>query len=177
MCRAFLASLVFLPLAVGYSQTQERKIMDRVLKPDMKQSSIYEGKLFQPSDSLAGKTASVSEGVYDGSKKAYVKDFAFTRSFLGIRNPWFGGKVYEVRTAGEFASAGFHGADRDYATRATVARGFYQEDKKAQYGSPVVPVSPYTPNPAAPGAVNQITEKVKKEMTIDDVRQLLNKGH
>jgi len=39
----------------------------------------------------------------------------------------------------------------------------------------VVPVRQYIPQPSAQGAVNKITDKINNKMTIDEVRELLNK--
>ena len=59
--------------------------------------------------------------------------------------------------------------------KTTDVAAYYAATKNAAFGSPVVPVSTYVPAPAAEGAVSRITDKITKKMTIDDIRELLNK--
>jgi len=176
MRHSVTAALLFAALTSGFCQEQERKIMDRMLKPDLSRSSGFNGKAFDKQTSFTLKESSESKDAYIASKKAYSKDFAYTRSFLGVKNPWFGGKVYDSKQAGKWANTSPWGADKTFQTRSTDAQGFYQEKKEANFGSPVVPVKEFIPQGGAQGATDQMTERVKKEMTIDDVREILNKS-
>lgn len=168
--------MLFAALTSGFCQEQERKIMDRMLKPDMSRSSGFNGKAFDKQTSFTLRESSESKDTYIASEKAYSKDFAYTRSFFGVKNPWFGNKVYDSKQVGKWADTSPWGADKTFQTRSTDAQGYYQEKKEANFGSPAVPVNTFTPQGAAQGAANQMTEKVKKEMTIDDVREILNKS-
>jgi len=159
-----------------YGQTQEKKLMDRIKRPDMEMSSPMQGKAFGgKTGSLALRQAGESKDSYAGVRDAYIKDFPYTRSFLGIKNPWFGGKVYDSKTADTFSKSVIVNADREVPVRKAEASGYYDAAKGANFGSPVVPVRQYIPQPSAQGAVNKITDKINNKMTIDEVRELLNK--
>jgi len=163
-------------VASALGQEQEKKLMDRIKKPDMNLSSTMQGKAFGgKSGSLGLRQAGESKDSYAGVRDAYIKDFPFTRSFLGIKNPWFGGKVYDAKAADTFSKSIIVNADREVPVRKAEAVGYWDATKAANFGSPVVPVRQYIPQPAAQGAVNQITDKINDKMTIDEVRELLNK--
>jgi len=173
---AALAAALFLGASgLGYSQTQERKLMDRVLKPDMEQSNPLQTKSFSQASSVALRKARESKDSYAGVRDAYIKEFAYTRSFLGIKNPWFGGKVYDTKRASLLTKSAILNADREVPVKKAEAASYYDATKGAYFGSPVVPVRPFIPQPAAQGSVSGISDKINHKMTIDEVRELLNK--
>ena len=172
----YLVPLLLLPAAAGFGQQQEQKLMDRMLKPDLQRGNFLQGKAYQADGGMVLRSSSESQATYSGAKDAYMKDFPYSRSFLGIKNPWFGGKVYDTKKADDWASRQMADGDRKVAVRDAVVSGYYQEDKQMNYGSPVVPVREFIPKGATEGAVNQITEKISKDMTIDQVREILNKS-
>lgn len=149
--------------------------MDRVLKPDMEQGNPLQTKSFAEGSSVALRQASESKDSYAGVRDATLKDFAYTRSFFGIKNPWFGGKVYDTKNASLLTKSALLNADREVPVKKAEAAGYYDATKAAYFGSPVVPVREFIPSPAAQGAVSGITEKITDKMTIDEVRELLNK--
>jgi hypothetical protein len=103
-----------------------------------------------------------------------MKDFPFTRSFLGLKNPWFGGKVYTTKETAMLSKYDVKKAGAGF-DKSTDVSGYYAATKEASLGSPVVPLSTFVPKPGAPGAVSRISDKINEEMTIDEVRDLLNK--
>ncbi len=54
-------------------------------------------------------------------------------------------------------------------------REFPAAGKQAALGDSTVPLRPFLGRGGAQGSLDQIADKVKKEMTIDEVRELLNK--
>jgi hypothetical protein len=162
-------------VATGFSQVQERKLMDRFLKPNMELGNPLQAKSFAEGRSVALRKASESRDSYAGVRDAYIKDFAYTRSFFGIKNPWLGGKLYDTKNASLLTKSALLNADREVPVKKAEAVGFYDATKSVNYGSPVVPVRPFIPSPAAPGSVNTISDKITDKMTIDEVRELLNK--
>jgi hypothetical protein len=167
------AVLVF--AASGYAQTQDRKLLDRVLKPDMELGSPLQKKEFGKTSSVVLRKASESKDGFAGVRAAYIKEYPFKRSFLGIKNPWLGGKVYDTQAASMWSKSAIVNADRDVPVKKAEAVGYYDATKQANFGSPVVPVRPFIPKAGAPGAVSRMTEKINDKMTIDEVRELLNK--
>ena len=165
---AFLfASLVF-----GFSQTQDPKLVDRIMKPDMSLENPMRNKSFSGATAVQMRSSPLTDQGFRGVKDATIKDFS-TRSFLGLKNPWFGGKVFAAKDAPAMSiydvkQAGFN--------KASDAAGFYGATKDAHFGSPVVPLSAYVPAPAAQGSVGRISDKISEKMTIDEVRDILNKN-
>ena len=114
-------------------------------------------------------------GAYAGVKSAPMKEFAGTRSFLGIKNPWFGNRVFETKSAALSGGGGLGKLDAAYPVRDALTREFSSSEKKANLGASDVPVRPFLARGESQGAFEQLTEKIHKDMTIDDIRELLNK--
>jgi hypothetical protein len=163
--------------ASGFSQTQERNLMDRVMKPDMQLANQLQNRAYSGESVQGQKTSSAANTEYRGSKRAVVKDYAFTRSFLGLKNPWFGSKVFDAGNADNTAKYLIKNADREVTVKKAESVSYYDATKGAYYGSPVVPTRTFIPAPAAKGAVSQISDKINDKMTIDEVREILNKPH
>jgi hypothetical protein len=104
-----------------------------------------------------------------------LKEFAGTRSFLGIKNPWFGNRVFETKTAALSKSGGLGKLDAAYPVRDALTREFPSSEKQANLGNSTVPVRPFLVRGESQGALEQLSTKINKEMTIDDIRELLNK--
>lgn len=169
-----IASLLLASLVSGFSQTQEVKLVDRIMKPNMEMGNPMQGKSFSETSAVKLRNSPASShGFYD-IKDAMMKDFPFTRSFLGLKNPWFGGKVYTTKETAMLSKYDVKKAGAGF-DKSTDVSGYYAATKEASLGSPVVPLSTFVPKPGAPGAVSRISDKINEEMTIDEVRDLLNK--
>lgn len=168
--------LLLASIARASAQQQDPKLIDRLLKPDTTRSSTLANKEFNSRSAIDMKPAHVSGASFDVSRTSpMVKEYAFSRSFLGIKNPWFGSKVF---SAGDFVQSGktFDTTKEVPIRRAQVA-DYYDSTKQANFGSPVVPVRSYTPQPKAGGTMSEVSAKISKDMTIDEVREILNKQH
>ena len=156
----------------GFSQTQEAKLYDRIMKPNMQLGNPLRNKSFSGTPTVPLQASSAGSQAFYGVKDATVKDFS-TRSFLGLKNPWFGSKVFDTKDAPSIST---YDVKRAGFNKAADAAGFYGATKGADFGSPVVPVTPFVPEPAAKGALSRISDKINNKMTIDEVRDLLNKN-
>jgi hypothetical protein len=172
--KAVLIAFLFLfSVTSGYSQTQERKLVDRIMKPDVTMGNPMQDRSFAESGGVKLKKSEKGNQQFSGVKDASTKDFT-TRSFLGLKNPWFGNKVFDTKKDPML---------KGYDVKKWVAKGnrspeisdYAKSGKEANFGSPVVPLQTYTPEPAAGGAVSKISDKINEKMTIDEVRDLLNK--
>lgn len=159
----------------AHAQTQDRKLLDRMLKPDLQQGNPLGGKDFNPGGPMELRTAGDSRRTFQTSANSSLREFPFTRSFLGLKNPWFGNKVFDARKAGDWADARAFGSNRTFESKDARVKTFADEGKQANFGSPEVPVRPYLVRGGSQGALSDISEKVSKDMTIDEVRELLNK--
>lgn len=155
--------------AVASAQDQERKLLDRLMRPNMNLSnpvqnkSFYGGKEFQ-----------------SGSKNSQLKEFRYidrtrtkqfrTRSFAST--PFWGG---DARYATTKANTG--GTPRDagktYGTRNAETKDAFESGK----GAPVrdyADQKPFAGRGTAQGTLDKEHEKGPK--TMDEVRELLNKN-
>ncbi|MEI6034955.1 MAG: hypothetical protein WCS65_11835 [Verrucomicrobiae bacterium] len=149
--------------------------MDRILKPDMQKTNPLQGKTFGKTSSVMLRAAGETKGGFSGVRDASIRAYPFSRSFLGIQNPWFGGKVYDVRAASTSSKSALMNAGRAVPVKKAEAAGYSDAAKGANLGSSEVPVRTFIPQAGAQGAVSQMTEKINGKMTIDEVRELLNK--
>jgi len=150
--------------------------MDANAKADPSLASPLAAKSYQAS---AFNAKSFNTGAYSGTKTASTGKFE-TRSFLGIKNPWFGQKVFATNTNREAQKAARE-SQQTYRTQTFAVRE-YDQSRKADLrdASTEVPTAaeprPYLVPGKTQGAMDRYTENLHKDLTIDDVRDLLNKG-
>ena len=168
---AIVAALAFPALLAA--QEQERKLIERIQRPDMELSNPMQNKAFTGGGGVQIRDAAIARP-YAGTKAAGSKEFA-TRSFFGIKNPWFGNRTYESQEAALMARGGPSKLNEPYPVADARVRGFPAAGKQAALGDSTVPLRPFLGRGGAQGSLDQIADKVKKEMTIDEVRELLNK--
>lgn len=167
---ALTALLLFSALADA--QQQEQKLLDRINRPNMELSNPMQGKAFSGGGGVQMREASVGRTVFDASKSAYSKEFSGARSFFGVKNPWFGNRVFETKTSTLSRSANL---DSAYPVREAVTGGFTGSGKRANADSSSVEARPFLVQGGAQGGLEQISDRISEKMTIDDIRELLNK--
>lgn len=168
------AVLLLLISATLCAQEQEKKLLDRIQRPDMQLGSPLQSKGFSGVTGAGVKTSSFANKTLVTSESGTVREFSGTRSFLGIKNPWFGKRSYESKEALLSTRMGLD-ISKSYALKPAAIEPYAAASKKAQAAKSRVPSKPFLLQGEAQGALHQISDKVKKEMTIDDVRELLNK--
>lgn len=166
------AALVFSGAEVGLAQQQERTLLERINRPDTTLESSMQGKVFGGGGGVRVKDSAVVREFSGANREAGLKEFGGTRSFFGIKNPWFGKRTFETGQAAMVRDAGI---SREFATRGARTREFAAAEQSANLGESKTPVRPFLVRGEAQGALDGISDKVKKEMTIDEVRELLNK--
>ncbi len=185
------ACLLAMAVAGALAQEQEQGLVERIdakgklalqamdgsSKPNPALASPLSNKSFR-STSASMKTFDTSS--FSGVKEASVKTFE-TRSFLGVKNPWFGKKIFDTY-ASRAAERSAADAGKQFQTDAFAVRDYDRGNKKdlADAGTALpsgAQPRPYLVEPKAEGGVNKFTENLHKDLTIDDVRELLNKGH
>ena len=157
-----------------YAQEQEKKLLDRIQRPNMQQGNPLQSKAFAGVSGSGVKTSSFADKTHGTARSGTLREFSGARSFLGIKNPWFGQSVYDAKSALLSSRMGFD-TSKSYALKPAATGSFSDASKKANATKPQVPTTPFQVQGEAQGALQQISDKVKKEMTIDDVRELLNK--
>ena len=180
MKRALLPICLLAVAMVAHAQQQEEGLLQRIdgARPDSKKVSFMQDKTFGAS-SFA--TKSYGTATYGGLKSAQLKTFE-THSFFGVKNPWFGKKVFDTyasNSAGRKAKE----TDQKFQTDSFAVKEYEKGDKKD-----LVDASSVLPDSAQPrkylgreqpdkkDGVDKFTQNLHKDMSIDDVRDLLNKG-
>lgn len=159
--------------SIADAQEQERKLIDRIQNPDRTLSSPLQGKTFGGAAASPVKEFKGASRAFGGADKAAVKAFRETRSFLGIKNPWFGSKVHPTGDA-TLGKKSASLANRVFPVAAASVRSSPIASKKIPSADAVVGTAEFAGKGGAQGALDQIIDKIHREMTIDDVRELLN---
>jgi hypothetical protein len=169
--------LVFLSGATwAVAQEQERRLWDRLQNPDMTKESPIKPKPFNSDSVSANPGNPVRAGVVQVRESSMANRDAATKSFLGIKNPWFGNTVFDTGSS-SLASREAREAVKDFAVgEPAAARAFPFSKPAANEKKPEVATSAFAGRGTAQGSLDQITDKIKKEMTVDEIRDLLNKS-
>jgi hypothetical protein len=190
MKRAFPILCLLLAAGIARAQQQEPGMLERIdlntkramqamdanAKSDPSLASPLASKSYK-AGAFEAKTFSV--GAFSGTKSASAGTFE-TRSFLGIKNPWFGKKVFAT-DANREAQKAARESQQTYRTQAFAVRKYEQagkadlRDATAELPSAAEP-RPYLVPGKTQGAMDRYTENLHKDLSIDDVRDLLNKG-
>lgn len=144
---------------------------------DPNRASSIGGKKFEGNGSFALREVNMGKDSFAVSENKMGKGFQ-TREFLGIKNPWFGKKVFSTGDAPLWAKSLPTKVDQAYEVKTEETKDFYQAGKEMPLRSNPVATEtkPFLGKGSAQGAMDLMTEKVKKEMTVDEVRELLNKN-
>jgi hypothetical protein len=167
-------SLFLLIQASAFAQKQEQKLLERIQRPDMQLGNPLQSKSFSSVGGPGLKSAPFADKTHSTAQSGTLREFSGTRSFLGIRNPWFGQRAYDAKPASLASRVGLQ-TSKPYPLKGASAKPFSNAEKNANASKPAFASKPFLLDGEAQGAMRQISEKVKKEMTIDDVRELLNK--
>ena len=168
--------LVFmLAVTCCFAQQTDKKLLDRVTaKPDMSLLNPMNGKKFDTGGSFRGKReAGSSKFLYD--QKLSTEKYRNVRSFLGLKNPWLGKTVHDSSQASLWSKTLVVNAGRKVPVEPAQTQKFYQADKRVARREEPVKTSAYLGRGSVQGSLNQISDKIDKNMTIEQVRELLNK--
>jgi hypothetical protein len=158
------------------AQQDEKKLLERVLaKPDMSQINPMNAKKFDSGGFLAKKAAAGSSSFLYKQKTSPGK-YENVRSFLGIKNPWIGKKLYESSTASVWSKTLIQNKDSAYPVESIDAGKFHQAERSASRREQPFRTSSYLAQGSAQGRLDQLSEQIDKNMTIEQVREILNKN-
>jgi hypothetical protein len=161
--------LVTAALCCGHAQDQEKKLADRLLKPDMTLQNDAQNKKFSGDGSVSiNKRAKI--GTFYIHQKPHTKDFGGTRDFSTAQfysQTYRGGRTaYEVSSQQTFANS-----KASYASQTAHVRDAPQSGKKvasrAYAGN-----RPFLDEGKSQKSLNRQNEP----LTIEQVRELLNKN-
>jgi hypothetical protein len=173
--RALPFLFCFLAGACCLAQQDDKKLLERVMgKPDMSLINPMNGKKFQGEGFSPGKKA-VGSAKFLYDEKVPAQKSHSVRSFLGVKNPWFGKVVHDSNQASLWSKSLVANADRKIAVESAKVQKFHQADKKAARRDEPVKAAAYLGRGSAQGSLDQISDKIDKNMTIEQVREILNK--
>lgn len=174
MTRTLSALLAFVAVTAS-AQQQESEMLRRILEPPgqgdvsaLQDVSYGEGTSFESS--------SYAIREYPGAKEADTSTFA-TKSFLGIKNPWFGKSVVETPTAA-LADKSAAAGSRTFGTSEFATDSANRVDQEAEIRNVVPTARAVTLEQMTRDGdlgVSQFTQNLEKDLSIDEVRELLNK--
>ncbi len=180
--RRFLPILACLLVAAlpgaALAQQQEKGLSERLnAAPDMALVNPMQNQAY---GSGQYSTKTFGSASYGGVKNANVKTFS-TRSFFGLKNPWFGRKVLDTNAS---SLANHSAADsREKFSTATFGTKPFDRSAKPDLQDTTDSTLPSAAQPRpflvagkTQESLERYTQNLKKDLTIDDVRDLLNKG-
>jgi hypothetical protein len=162
--------------ACCFGQSDEKKLLERVLaKPDMSQINPMNGKKFDSGGFLLKKTGSASSK-FSYEQKTSAEKYRNVRSFLGLKNPWIGKKVYESNQASIWSKTAISNQAAKFSVKSAASGKFYEAERRASRREDPFRTSRYEAQGSSQGRLDQVSEKIDKNMTIEQVRELLNKN-
>jgi len=174
---AFFVILFLATSSAVFCQQQEKKLLDRINSPDRQQASIFQNRAFASTGGINLAKTSYADTTFYGTKSSNAKTFPGLRSFFGIKNPWFGNKTFASSRADISAKTGFLNGQKSFMVSQASIAGYANANKVAALSSAEVPVRPFLNKGATQGQFDEMSAKTKKELTIDEVREMLNKNH
>ena len=107
--------------------------------------------------------------------KAFSATAFSTRKFLGIRNPWFGKKVYETEAARELTR--YVLSDKEFASRAVESKPAPEEGREAvQFDGETIDTRQFLGRGKSQASLNQTYSQGGAPLSLDEVRELLNRN-
>lgn len=146
-------------------------MLDRIMNPDRDRANPMGAKEFASKPFEGRKFEGTGE--FTGVKSARTKEFV-TREFLGIRNPWFGKKVFATEGVADLHR--YAVADRRYGTRSVETRTLREGEKTARVDNrtEAVAARSYLGRGKSQALINTAYPS-QGPMTVDEVRDLLNR--
>lgn len=163
-----MAFLVFLS-RIGFAQDQERKLIDRLLRPDMELKNDAQDKKFVADRSSIHKQASV--GTFYVEQKSKAKAFTGTRE---LSAPKYGTADFagERRQANSTLPNEIPNAQRQIPVRLTTDIHTVHDATRSSHSGAFAGKRPFLDQGKSQKSLNQKNEP----LTIDEIRELLNKN-
>lgn len=144
--------------------------MERVMNPNLNQGNPMGGKAFEAASFSTKKFNATRE--YGGVKSMATKEFG-TRSFLGIRNPWFGKKTYETRAARELTR--YVLSDKSFASKSVDVKSSRDAGKRAAGLDGAVDARDFLARGKSQKSLDNAYPS-GKPLSVEEVRELLNRN-
>lgn len=162
-------------------KTDQEKVRDKLMQvysyADPKAPKVaYEGKTFNTGGSFSDKKFSSKD--YAGNKEFASKTYE-TKSFDDSKRSWFGKLIFPEKKLPENLQGASRDGSKTFATKDAPVKEFDANGKTSPYASKeAFETKEVSLKGKSQGAIDNdphLQEAVKKGLSIDDVRKLLNK--
>lgn len=172
---AVLFLFALMPLAGA--QEAGTKLLDRTTAiPDMERVSPMQGKPFEGEGQMKIKQAAGFDRSTPAQGTFQTDSYTMTRSFFGIKNPWLGGKVLKTNPAMTTTDFVIPNLQNEVKTKDLADnRSAFDADRSANLRDEPVKTKAHPIKAGAQGAMDVFGEQARKEMSIEDIREILNK--
>jgi len=175
-----IVGIVATALSSAYAKpdevSKERGLLDRLMNPDRNSKSTYEGKVFQVNNGFSDRKVSTKE--FAGTKQFSSKTYE-TKSFDDSKRSWFGKLIFPQKKLPENLQGVSRDASKTFASKDVPLKEFDAQGKTSPYASKTAyETKEVSLKGKSQGAIDNdphLQEAVKKGLSIDDVRKLLNK--
>lgn len=156
---------------------KEQGMLDRIMHPDRNAMSAFDSKVFNTSGSFSDRKVSTRE--YAGSKAFTSKEFV-TKSYEGEKKSWLGNLLFPSKKLPENLQGTSAEASKRFSSKELPSKEYAELDKKSSLGSKVAyETKEISLKGKTQGAIDNdphLQEAVKKGLSVEDVRKLLNKA-
>ena len=161
----------------GNVQSKEQSMLDRIMHPDRSKQSAYQGKEFNSKGSPYDKTFASKD--YNAARD-YGSHSYETKGFASGMKGWLGDHLFPKKKLSGNLEKANPDADKKFNSKDFKTKNFAELDKTSPYSSKGdFPTKSISLKGKTQGAIDnnpQLEEAIRKGLSIDDVRKLLNKG-
>ena len=155
---------------------KEKGLLDRLMNPDRGSKSAYEGQVFKSGGEFSDKKVSIKE--FAGSKNFESKTYE-TKSFEGSKKGWLGNLLFPEKKLPESLQGVASDSGKTFASKGVPVKDFDGNGKASSFSSKgAFETKEVNLKGKTQGDIDNdphLQEAVKKGLTIDDVKKLLNK--
>jgi hypothetical protein len=187
--RKVSASLILLPVLLGVmcgplaaqsrtnDQSERQGMLDRIMHPDRSKQSSFQGKVFNVSGGSYDKTFTTKD--YAGSKEYGARSYG-TKGLVDGMKGWLGDHLFPAKKLPGNLEKANADAAKKFVSKDFKTKDFAELDKKSPYSSKDdFETKNISLRGKTQGAIDnnpQLQEAVRKGLSVDDVRKLLNKA-
>jgi len=155
---------------------KEKGLLDRLMNPDRSAKSEYSGKAFNTGGSFSDRKFSTKD--YAGNKEFQSKSYE-TKPFADSKQSWLGKMLFPAKKLPENLQGANKDATKKFATKEASVKEYADANKKDPYtGKEAFETKEVNLKGKTQGAIDNdphLQEAVKKGLSIDEIKRLLNK--
>lgn len=170
-----LITIVLLPVRL-FADDEERSLMQRLLDPNTNRVSQFDSKTFHGTGNLEDSLNRFDTKEYQSKAGAPTKGFD-VRAFLGLKRNQEQEKEFQSGSAQLLEKGQASDATREFRSDAFGTRKAEEAGQTSASASQSSEMQgrEADPNPSAQGAITEIGDRLKGSLSIDEIRELLNR--